>query len=219
MYAWALLTQSADIGTSEQGYSSHFTGYRQDLNAYSAAGPGFPAGTHLASYTSQRPPVMVDNSRQGVRNPTATLNNYDSFEQSISSPPLSAEILYPAPKRLQDRVDLPASYVTAGAPGLSSLSSRMAQENEQPTFVERSASDQGNTSNRAAHARGPRSNTSGNNGQLAARLGVGTGERSQPLASRLLSEPQPRPNYQNREPLPRPGGGLMARMVGDKPGE
>jgi hypothetical protein len=157
------------------------------------------------------------------RNPTVTLNNYDSFEQSMSmdmsSPPRPTEIRYPAPNRLQDRVDLPSSYVAAEVPGSSSLSSRMAQGHEQPTLVERLASTQGNPSNKAAHVRGTRPNTSGNNGQLAARLGVGTGERSQPLASRLLSESQPRPNYQIREPVPRPGGGLMARMVGDRPGE
>ncbi|QRW10178.1 hypothetical protein RhiLY_09177 [Ceratobasidium sp. AG-Ba] len=181
--------------------------------------PGFSNEPFLATSIPSQPSAMNSNPSFGLANkPILISANHDNFEQSMEmgtpSPP--PEVHNPGPTRLQDRVDqysglVPATEVT------STLYARMTGDREQPKLAERLASSETHPQGRGPYNVGQRS-TSGGNAHLAARLGVNSGERSQSLVNRIQDEHRPNPGYQNRdrEPTNRPGGGLMARMIGDK---
>ncbi|QRV95853.1 cell surface glycoprotein 1 [Ceratobasidium sp. AG-Ba] len=203
---------------TEPIYQSYSNGYPQNPR-----GPDPPLGFsnepfHATSIPSQ-PSAMNSNPSFGLSNkPILISANHGNFEQSMEmgtpSPP--PEVHNPGPTRLQDRVDqypgfVPATEVT------STLYARMTGDREQPRLAERLASSETYPQGRGSYNVGQRS-TSGGNAYLAARLGVNSGERSQSLVNRIQDEHRPKPGYQNRdrESTTRPGGGLMARMIGDK---
>ncbi|KAG9091904.1 hypothetical protein FRC06_000328 [Ceratobasidium sp. 370] len=215
--------ETRDTQPADPTYPSHPSEHPQDSGYYPSQRSGFSAEMPLASSTPSRPPASESNVDAGpAKKPIVMAANYDNFEQSVVMEAPSPEVRNPTQARLQDRVDqypgfVPASFVPVEASG-PSLYARLTQDREQLPLAERLASSESLQSSRGAYGKGAKPVASSNNGQLAARLGVNAGERSQPLANRFVDEPRHRPNYQNRdrEPPARPGGGLMARMVGDK---
>ncbi|KAG9077251.1 hypothetical protein FS749_010877, partial [Ceratobasidium sp. UAMH 11750] len=213
-----------DTRLADPTYSSHPSGHPQDSGYYSGLRPGFSVEMPQASSTPSRPPASVEsNTNLGIpKKPIVMPANYDNFEQSTVMEAPSPEVRNPPQARLQDRVVqypgfVPAAFVPIETTG-PSLYARLTQDREQLPLAERLASSESHQPSRGTYGKGSKSTPPSNNVQLAARLGVNTGEKSQPLANRFVDEPRHRPSYQNRdrEPPARPGGGLMARMVGEK---
>ncbi|KAG8709493.1 hypothetical protein FRC09_000637, partial [Ceratobasidium sp. 395] len=205
-------------------HPNHSGGHVQEPDYDPGLRVGFSVGIPQASSTPSRPPVLVESSNNPIpglpKKPIVMPADYDNFEQSMVMEIASPEARNPTSSRLQERVSeypgfVPASFVPVE--NTPRLYARMTQ-GEQLPLSERLASSETHQPMRVTYNKGPKSTNSNNNSQLAARLGVNNGERSQPLANRLQDEARSRPSYQNRdrEPQARPGGGLMARMVGDK---
>ncbi|KAG8684032.1 hypothetical protein FRC08_013938 [Ceratobasidium sp. 394] len=217
-----------DTRLADPTYPSHPSGHPQDSSYYSGLRPGFSVEMPQASSTPSRPPASVEsNANLGIpKKPIVMPANYDNFEQSAVMEASSPEVRNPPQARLQDRVVqypgfVPAAFVPVETTG-PSLYARLTQDREQLPLAERLASSESHQPSRGTYGKGSKSTPPSNNVQLAARLGVNAGEKSQSLANRFVDEPRHRPSYQNRdrEPPARPGGGLMARMVGEKkPGE
>ncbi|KAG8707405.1 hypothetical protein FRC09_001839, partial [Ceratobasidium sp. 395] len=210
--------------TREPIHPNHSGGPGQEPHYDPGLRAGFSVGIPQASSTPGRPPVLVESSNNPIpglpKKPIVMPADYDNFEQSMVMETASPEARNPASSRLQERVSeypgfVPASFVPVE--NTPRLYARMTQ-GEQLPLSERLASSETHQPMRVTYNKGPKLTNSNNNSQLAARLGVNNGERSQPLANRLQDEARSRPSYQNRdrEPQARPGGGLMARMVGDK---
>ncbi|KAF8597398.1 hypothetical protein BDV93DRAFT_527431 [Ceratobasidium sp. AG-I] len=220
-----------DISSSEQGHprSSRESG-RGAKHEASTGRIDYPIEPPPANSTLGRlSPSAEDFRRISERTHMAPSNNYDDFEQSMtmemSSPPLSPLRQLQTQGRLQDRVNAPPVpvYADSGAENGASLFARMGHDNDLAARMTSSQNNQAN--NLSSHSKWSKSNSYDNRGQLASRLGVSTGEKSQSLANRLVGDSQSRSTYQgrteNRESSSRGsemiGGGLMARLVGKKP--
>ncbi|KAG9118697.1 hypothetical protein FRC07_006664, partial [Ceratobasidium sp. 392] len=179
---------SLDI--QEPARPSHPSGHSQDPNYDSGLRPGFSVGMPQASSTPGRPSILVEPSNNvnlGLpKKPIVMPANFDNFDQSTTMEIASPEAQRHAPARLQERVEQYPGFAPAGfvpVEAAPSLYTRMTQSDQLP-LAERLASSETHQPNKTtSYNKGPKPAVSNNNGHLAARLGVNSGDRSQPLAN------------------------------------